>query len=550
MLNNFDVGNVTTYTLPTSLNYSTVYYWSVGAYTATQNSLNCTERSFTTVCPAVTSLPVSENFDTTATGSSSNTNAPTCWRYLEPSSWAGYGYVNTSYNSSAPNGYYLYNDTATTAGGMLVSPQITPLSNGANRVRFMAAGGSSGYTLQVGTLSNPADASTFTQISAVTLTSTMAQYTVNIPAGTDQYLAFRHGVGGTYRGIGIDDINIQPIPSCDNPTLITVASTSANGAAISWTAPSSTVGVGYDVYYSTTNTPPTATTVLNASNSVSTSGTGTTANLTGLTSDTFYYVWARAKCTATDNSAWEGGTRFYTSNYCTPVTSNQNSWISSFTSTTANTNMAYSSATANSAATFGYKNLMSSNNISITKSTSNTVIPISITAGGPTVGVAVWVDLNQNNVFDASEKLFATTNYTTTTSGATLTIPANTSVGTYRMRVLINYNNSAPTDPCLGFSRGEIIDYSFIVTAPLATNELSGTKDEIKVYPNPFTDILNVSDISNVKAVYVTDVAGRLIKTIANPESSVNLNELKQGMYLITLDMKDGSKKTFKAIKK
>lgn len=550
VLNNFDVGNVTTYTLPTSLNYSTAYYWSVGAYTATQNSLNCTERSFTTVCPAVTSLPVSENFDTTATGSSSNTNAPSCWRYLEPSSWAGYGYVNTSYNSSAPNGYYLYNDTATTAGGMLVSPQITPLSNGANRVRFMAVGGAAGYTLQVGTLSNPADASTFTQISSVTLTSTMAQYTVNIPAGTDQYLAFRHGVGGTYRGIGIDDINIQPVPSCDNPTLITVASTAANGAVISWTAPSSTVGVGYDVYYSTANTAPTATTVLNSTNSVSVAGTATTANLTGLANDTFYYVWARAKCSATDNSAWEGGTRFYTSNYCTPVTSNQNSWISSFTSTTANTNMAYSSATANSAATFGYKNLMSSNNISIAKSSSNTVIPVSITAGGPTVGMAVWVDLNQNNVFDASEKLYATTAYTTTTSGATLTIPANTSVGTYRMRVLINYNNSAPTDPCLGFSRGEIIDYSLIVTAPLATNELSGTKNDIKVYPNPFTDILNISDISNVRTVYVTDIAGRLVKTITHPESSVHLNELKEGMYLITLDMKDGSKQTFKAIKR
>ena len=345
-------------------------------------------------------------------------------------------------------------------------------------------------------------------------------------------------------------LTFGPPPSCLPPIGLTSGTITATSAPISWTAPSSTVGVGYDVYYSTTNIPPTATTVLNAANSVSTSGTGTTANLTGLTSDTFYYVWARAKCTATDNSAWEGGTRFYTSNYCTPVTSNQNSWISSFTSTTANTNMAYSSATANSAATFGYKNLMSSNNISIAKSSSNTVIPVSITAGGPTVGMAVWVDLNQNNIFDASEKLYATTAYTTTTSGATLTIPANTSVGTYRMRVLINYNNSAPTDPCLGFSRGEIIDYSLIVTAPLATNELSGTKNEIKVYPNPFTDILNISDVSNVRTVYVTDIAGRLVKTITHPESSVHLNELKQGIYLITFDMKDGSKQTFKAIKR
>jgi hypothetical protein len=84
----------------------------------------------------------------------------------------------------------------------------------------------------------------------------------------------------------------------------------------------------------------------------------------------------------------------------------------------------------------------------------------------------------------------------------------------------------------------------------LATNEIKDTKNSIKVYPNPFSDVLNISDIKNVKNVLVTDIAGRLVKTIANPSSALQLGELKQGMYLVTLEMKDGSRQTVKVIKK
>ena len=48
----------------------------------------------------------------------------------------------------------------------------------------------------------------------------------------------------------------------------------------------------------------------------------------------------------------------------------------------------------------------------------------------------------------------------------------------------------------------------------------------------------------------VTDATGRLVKTITNPESIIHLRDLMQGVYLITLEMKDGSKQTIKAIKK
>ncbi len=85
----------------------------------------------------------------------------------------------------------------------------------------------------------------------------------------------------------------------------------------------------------------------------------------------------------------------------------------------------------------------------------------------------------------------------------------------------------------------------------LGTSDIKvNSKNTIRLYPNPFSEVLNISDIANVKSVSVSDVSGRLVRTIENPSSELHLGELKQGMYMVTLFMKDGSKQTIKAIKK
>ncbi|WP_312902530.1 T9SS type A sorting domain-containing protein [Chryseobacterium taichungense] len=89
-----------------------------------------------------------------------------------------------------------------------------------------------------------------------------------------------------------------------------------------------------------------------------------------------------------------------------------------------------------------------------------------------------------------------------------------------------------------------------ITNGTLGTSDVKAEKKSIKVYPNPFTDVVNIADATNVKSVSVSDVSGRLLKVIDNPGSSLNLGELKQGMYFLILTMKDGSKQTVKAIKK
>lgn len=93
-----------------------------------------------------------------------------------------------------------------------------------------------------------------------------------------------------------------------------------------------------------------------------------------------------------------------------------------------------------------------------------------------------------------------------------------------------------------------------LVTATVDANCLSTSettkKDAIKVYPNPFSEMVNVTKPELVKSVRVSDLSGKLIKTINQPESVIRLNDLSAGMYLLQLDMKDGSKQTIKVIKK
>lgn len=87
-------------------------------------------------------------------------------------------------------------------------------------------------------------------------------------------------------------------------------------------------------------------------------------------------------------------------------------------------------------------------------------------------------------------------------------------------------------------------------SSSLGTSDVSVSKNTIKVYPNPFVDILNISNASDVKSISIADVSGRLVKTIEKPSATIHLGELKSGMYLVTLKMKDGSQQTLKAIKK
>lgn len=89
-----------------------------------------------------------------------------------------------------------------------------------------------------------------------------------------------------------------------------------------------------------------------------------------------------------------------------------------------------------------------------------------------------------------------------------------------------------------------------ITKGTLSASEARTAKEKIRVYPNPFADVLHISEAAEVKSVSVSDISGRLLKTIDRPDSSIHLEDLKPGSYLVVLYMKNGSQQVIKTIKK
>ncbi|BBE19266.1 hypothetical protein AQPE_3442 [Aquipluma nitroreducens] len=73
---------------------------------------------------------------------------------------------------------------------------------------------------------------------------------------------------------------------------------------------------------------------------------------------------------------------------------------------------------------------------------------------------------------------------------------------------------------------------------------------EFKVYPNPFVDYVTVSNASELSKVVVSNIAGQIVKEVVNPESTIQLNELRSGVYFISLYQDGAVLKTVKLLKR
>lgn len=531
VVDNADVGNVTTYTLPTPLNSSTVYYYSVSAYTATQSSGNCSERSLTTLCTAVAAF--AENFDGVAAAS-----WPACWGKVGTTGTASI-VANTA--MSGPNVLNISASSTTSLPVVKMRP-VSTLDTGLYRLRFRARSSSTvGGKVEVGYLTNPAVASSFVNLGTFTTTSISVadNFSVNnitAPAGTT-ILAFRH-TGSPSNAVLIDDVVYEIMPSCMEPSAIIASSPTVSGVNLAWTAPTSAPANGYDIYYSTVNTAPTGTSIPNI-----TGFSGTSTPISGLASGTAYYIWVRSRCSSSDQSIWVSSA--FTTVALPPVNDDCSSAVSLVVggtfaqnvitgTTVASTNTpaltaSCLSTTTNVAGNVWYKVVVpASGNITVETDTS------AGTALTDTV-ISVFADCNSTTSIgcddDSGNDAFSKLSLTGQTPGATLYVS------------VWRYSN-------LGGGNDGIFKISAYDASLLGTSEVAASKNTIKVYPNPFADVLNISDISKVKSISIVDLSGRLVKTMESPSPSLHLGDLKEGMYLVTLHMKDGSKQTVKAIKK
>ncbi|MFY9154393.1 MAG: Ig-like domain-containing protein [Prolixibacteraceae bacterium] len=74
---------------------------------------------------------------------------------------------------------------------------------------------------------------------------------------------------------------------------------------------------------------------------------------------------------------------------------------------------------------------------------------------------------------------------------------------------------------------------------------------EFKVYPNPFVDVVNIVSPSSLSKIVVTNIAGQVAKQIVNPSNSIQLNELRSGIYFVSMyDMDNKVVNTAKIVKR
>jgi photosystem II stability/assembly factor-like uncharacterized protein len=216
-----------------TLTAATTYSWYVrsncgGAWTSAT--------TFTTDCGTY-NASLSENFDAVT-----KPDLPLCWSSIKESNdYPNYIKVETYSSSgpySTPNHVLLYNYYDNNAKLYLITPQLGDLTSQQNQIRFYAKGYYNGYTLIVGTMSNPADETTFTPYKTITLTNSYAEYIVYFGGnytGSDEYIAFKHGLGGTNRYIYIDNFNYEPVSGCPPPLNLTASNVNATTEKLSWT---------------------------------------------------------------------------------------------------------------------------------------------------------------------------------------------------------------------------------------------------------------------------------------------------------------------------
>lgn len=81
-----------------------------------------------------------------------------------------------------------------------------------------------------------------------------------------------------------------------------------------------------------------------------------------------------------------------------------------------------------------------------------------------------------------------------------------------------------------------------------AEGKLTKTKDAIKLYPNPATDLLTIDSKEKIQNVSIYDMGGRKVNADLN-DDKVNVKNLNSGNYIINIETKEG-RTTEKFIKK
>ncbi|PWH84827.1 GEVED domain-containing protein [Brumimicrobium oceani] len=337
-----------------------------------------------------------------------------------------------------------------------------------------------------------------------------------------RFMAIR---GASYFGdISLDDISIKELPTCIDPSALMVDNITLTSVDLSWmengTATTWNIEYGAPGFTLGNGTPE----------------NGLTSNpytLTGLTGFTNYEYYVQADCGGGDESAWVGPFAFYTG-YCIPSASSASTYIDDFSTSNGSTNI---SNLTSGFTLGGYFD----GSAQVVSSYETSSFDFSASIVGGTVGFAIWIDWNNDLVFDdATEKVFNTTSYGSGPFTGTVTIPAGTQLGDYRMRITTDYLSSNPSDPCADRSRAEFEDYTLtVVPAPpcadpsvLTASNITTTSADLAWTENGTATAWNIE----YGPAGFTPGAGTILATTTNPHTLSGLMPCTNYEYYVEAD--------------
>ena len=297
------------YTLD-NLNPGTVYTVIVKALCNDgQESEFSVEKSFTTLCTPLDTLPFRENFGAYASGTA---NYPDCW-IRKTNSTTNYPYVSSTYAVSQSRSLYFYS-TSTTTSSTYCYAALPAFSDDVNirdlQLKFKARKSAATNALEVGVMSDPYDLSTYSVVTTISpaATSTWEDFTVylNSYTGTGKHIVLKtpDGIASTFY---VDDIEVDYAPECLLPTNVNITNITSSEVTVNWGAAEDVTE--WQIVYGPTG--------FSIDAYEPTSIDVNPYTLTGLDPNTTYDVYLRTICSNGEISVYSPVTTFTTA--CAPM---------------------------------------------------------------------------------------------------------------------------------------------------------------------------------------------------------------------------------------
>lgn len=255
--------------------------------------------TFKTKC-AKAVLKLTESFDNYGTGINSFAS---CWTKLTNNT-GNYPYIDGSRYYSFPGSMVLYQSTSTYCA--LVSPMLDVASLSTVQIQFQGMMTNASHKLVVGVITDPNDRSTFTPIETVSASNINEWEYFEVPfdkyTGNAKYIAlFTENLAQSFY---IDNVVIEPIPSCRTPRELKATDITSNSAKVSWNGYNK---LSFNLKVSRKPINP----EIEDGNILNEVVNGTTKDLSGLTYMADYYWYVQAICDE-ETSDWSKEARFTT----------------------------------------------------------------------------------------------------------------------------------------------------------------------------------------------------------------------------------------------